>query len=333
LITRDDIFTVELTEKMILDAVHYAEKSLHYTFNRMGSGNLYDRVRNIVKGLIMEAAFKRLLDVHQVKYDLLGNTHWTKKDRYDVGLNGHKYDIKGFFINDQWRVTEILKDPGWLLDCSALVPSDQVNAKSLKDDDVYVFPFMIGEVERTNDPDLFTLNRFRYLVHLFWDYAWIKNADWKSLGSLRIQSKTQSELKLRIGGQGANQEIVIEEIILQPKAEVITRNEFFTVLFAQVSGIPSTDVTISCAANKKSESITRRDWGNIWVYNSVVYFTGYMRKGDFRQRSVEIPRYYKKCKQYGETKTVNRMLPIIELNPLSHILPPNFQRFIPADKG
>jgi serine phosphatase RsbU (regulator of sigma subunit) len=88
MITKDDITIVEVTDQMILDAVHYAEKSLQYTFNRMGSRNLYDRVRNIVKGILMEAAFKRLLDYHEVKYDLLGHTHWTKRDRYDVGING-----------------------------------------------------------------------------------------------------------------------------------------------------------------------------------------------------------------------------------------------------
>lgn len=122
MITKDDIFTVDVTDKMVFDAVHYAEKSLHYTYNRMGSSNMYDRVRNIVKGLIMESAFKRLLDYHHVHYDLLGNTHWTKKDRCDVGIDGHKYDIKGFFITESWKANEIKQDLGWLLDCCALVP-------------------------------------------------------------------------------------------------------------------------------------------------------------------------------------------------------------------
>lgn len=98
MITRDDIFVVEVTDQMIIDAVHYVEISLRYTFNRMGKRNPYDRVGNIVKGLIMEAAFKRLLDHHNVHYDLLGNTHWTKKDRYDVGFDGHRYDIKGYTL-------------------------------------------------------------------------------------------------------------------------------------------------------------------------------------------------------------------------------------------
>ncbi|MGD0752951.1 MAG: hypothetical protein ABSA23_16280 [Anaerolineales bacterium] len=75
MITKKDIFHVVVSEPMIFDAIHYAEKSLHYTFNRMGSSNLWDRVHNIVKRLIMESAFKRVLDYHEVQHDLLGNTH------------------------------------------------------------------------------------------------------------------------------------------------------------------------------------------------------------------------------------------------------------------
>lgn len=320
MLTKDDIFTVIVTDQMIFDAVHYAEKSLHYTFNRMGSANLYDRVRNIVKGLIMESAFKQLLDSHDVKYDLFGNTHWTKKDRYDVGLDGHKCDIKGFFIGDEWRAKEILKDPTWLLDCCALVPSDQVNAKSLKDDDYYVFPFMIGEVERSNEPNLFTANRFRYLIHAFWDYAWFKNENWKCLGRMKIQSLSKNSIHLRIGGQGENQEIITEEIDLNPGASVITSSEYYTLLFAQTNESASGEIVIQCDSNKQVEKITTHDWGNIWFYNGIVYFTGYMPKADFKKKTVEIPRFYKKCKQYGETKTVNRMLPVNELNPLIDLL-------------
>ena len=135
MITKNDIIVVEVTDSMILDAVHYAEKPLHYTFNRMGKANPYERVRNIVKGLIMESAFKKLLDHHNVKYDLLGNTHWTKKDRYDVGLDGRRYDIKGYFVGEPSKVKAIKVDPVWLFDCCALVPADQLNAKSLKQDD------------------------------------------------------------------------------------------------------------------------------------------------------------------------------------------------------
>jgi len=332
MITKEDIFRVDVSEQMILDAVHYAEKSLHYTFNRMGSSNLYDRVRNIVKGLIMESAFKRLLDYHNVQYDLLGNTHWTKKDRYDVGIGGHKFDIKGCFITETWKATAIKQDPGWLLDCSALVPSDQIHTKSLKSDDLYVFPIMTGEMERSNEPDLFTLDRYRYLIHCFWNYAWIKNDEWKNRGKLTIESKLDHNLHLRVGGQGENIELVVEEFNLAPGSKVTTKNEFFTVLFTQTNAILHGEVIVQSKKIPEAERIGPNDWGNIWFYDGIVYFTGYLPKHEFKTKAVEIPRFYKKCKQYGETKTVNHSVPVKDLNPLYSILPKNPQKKIPASK-
>jgi len=332
MITRNDIFIVDITDQMILDAVHYAEKSLHYTYNRMGSSNLYDRVRNIVKGLIMESAFKRLLDYNNVQYDLLGNTHWMKKDRYDVGIDGHKYDIKGCYITETWKVTAIKQDPGWLLDCSALVPSDQINSKSLKSDDLYVFPIMTGEVERSNEPDLFKIDRYRYLIHCFWDYTWIKNDQWISRGKLTIESKLNHYLHLRVGGLGENKELVVEEFNLAPRSKVITKNEFFTVLFTQTNANSQGEVIVQSKKIPKPEQIGPNDWGNIWFYDGKVYFTGYLTKQEFKARSVEIPMYYKKCKQYGETKTINHSVPIKDLNPLYPILPMDPQKLIPANE-
>jgi hypothetical protein len=331
MLTKEDIFVVQVSDKMILDAVHYAEKSLHYTYNRMGSAKPYDRVRNIVKGLVMEAAFKRLLEFHQVHFDLYGNTHWTKKDRYDVGIDGHKFDIKGFHIGESWKAEAIRKDRGWLLDCCALVPSDQIVTKSLKDDDYYVFPFLVGEFERGADHVVH--HDWSYFIHVFWDFAWIKNKTWCNRGTLRIESKSEETVHFRLGGQGQDQELIIEEFDLKPMAVVSTKNEYYTVLFTQTSKLPQGEILIVCDGNEKTEIIDVTSWENIWVYSGIVCFTGYITKAEFRKRSVEIPRFFKECKQYGETKTVNRKMMVQDLNPLNILLPKNCKKFVSTETG
>lgn len=332
MISKDDIFLVEGTDQMVLDAVHYAEKSLHYTFNRMGKSNPYDRVRNIVKGLIMEAALKRLLDFHNVQYDLLGNTHWTKKDRYDVGLDGHRYDIKGYFVGDPSKVNAIKHDKSWLLDCCALVPSDQLNAKSLKEDDYYVFPFLVGDIDRNQGPDLFDSVKFKYRIHAFWDYAWFKNERWESMGKMTIHSRMEEILRIRIGGQDENKESIEEEFVLHPGEIVQTKNQFFTVLFLQTTDTPSGELVVRCEEKNITENVGGSDWGNIWVYESLIYITGYMSKGEFKRRSRKIPRFYKDCKQYSETRIDNCMLIIAELDPITSILPKKSIHYLPADE-
>ena len=45
-----------------------------------------------------------------------------------------------------------------------------------------------------------------------------------------------------------------------------------------------------------------------------------MKKGEFKERSRNIPRFYKKCKQYQDTMTENNELKVSELHPLPDYL-------------
>lgn len=318
MLDKTDVFEIKVTTDNLLVAVHYAEKSLHFTFNRMGRANPYDRAINIVKGVVMEGAFKDLLTDLNVNYDLLGNTHWTKKDKYDVGINGARCDLKGFFIANPQSQSQIIRDPGWLLDCCALVPSDQVESVNLKENDIYTFPFLIGKVYR-DYANLQNVLEYYYLVHDFYEYAWIKN-EGKPLGRLLVQSSMNEDFSFRIGGQDTTGELVIEDTILKPNRSFQTTNTFQTALFLQSNEIPSGNLKVMAPKNGLVREIHYSNWGNIWIYDPQVYITGWIRKGEFRERSVEIPRFYKDCKQYSETQTINRKMIIKDLYAIDKFL-------------
>lgn len=332
MITAKDIFVVQVSEMMVSEGINYAEKSLHYTYNRMGLSNHYDRLRNIVKGLIMEQALKELLTIHNVHFDLLGNTHWMKKDRYDVGINGKRYDVKGNYISNQKDAHRVKLDPSWLLDCCALVPKDQVEAKSLAADDYYVFAYMIGSFVRDTSKiyDMFNREAKRYLIHTFLDNAWYKNENWKSIGKLQIESKMETPIAIRIGGQDENGEVTEEIMKIAPGGQYVTKKDFFTVLFAQTSSLPSGGLTVKNSTIGKTEEIGLLDWGNLWVQDSFVYLPGFISKGKFRDVSVDIPMYYKNCKQYSETRTPNRMINVEDLDSLRELLPEDYSLTISA---
>jgi len=318
LITKNDILDVCVKESHILTAVLYAEKSLHYTYNRMGSGSSYNRLLNIVKGLIMEEAFKSLLDSLSVKYDLLGCTHWTKKDKYDIGINNSRCDIKGFYISNSFNQRQLLMDRSWFLDCCALVPSDQVESVNLKENDLYIFPFLIGTTVERAANELPIQKRY-YFVHDFFDYQWIKNSG-EPLGKLIIQLIGNRSLVLRIGGQGEDGELIIEQVILNPSSTYQTNNTFQTALFLQMEELPNEILKIMSQKNHLVHEVHPNNWGNIWFYDAKVFITGGIYKGEFREKSIEIPRFYKDCKQYTETKTINRSIPKKNLYPIDKFL-------------
>ena len=319
---RNDIFTVAVTDEMKFAAVDYAEKTLHYTFNRMGLASHYKRIQNIVKGIVMERAFRALLDHHEVAYELLGNTHWTKKDRYDVGINGHRYDIKGFMVAG--KAAEIKEDPGWLLDCCALVPSDQIESRNLTENDRYVFPFMTGDfmAEIGDVYGLFSSLEFLYLLHSFWGYEWAKNEDWEdSKGKITVESNMSQPIILRIGGQGEDQDLLVDEFEIGPGEKKILDGDYYTMLFAQTLDRPTGELNVFQEETGVEEVIGLYDWGNAWPYGATVYLAGHIKKGEFKQSSTSIPRFYKDCKQYSETRVENHMMMVGDLSSLRDLLP------------
>jgi len=68
-VNENDILALKAKDKWIIPAVKYAEKSWPCTFNRMGKANIYERMRNIAKGIIVQQAFENLLKEKGVKYE------------------------------------------------------------------------------------------------------------------------------------------------------------------------------------------------------------------------------------------------------------------------
>jgi len=314
MITKKDIMEVRVRPVMIEAGIAYAERSLHFTFNRMGLSSHYNRIRNIISGIVMEEAFRRLLDGSHVKYDLMGRTHFTQKDRYDVGIRGNRYDVKGFVVKDEDRLAAASQDTGWFLECSALVPADQVAARSLREDDVYVFAFATLALAPRG------AGRHEHWIHTFWEYDWFKNPEWKSLGRMKLVSKMALPCRVRVGGQAEDEDLLCEKLALRPGEKATTKLEYYTALFLQPEELPAGSLEIACERRDTRALVTSDAWENVWLDFEKVFFAGWMTKGEFRKRAKEIPRFYKKCKQYGETKTVNRMLLVKDLHPMSELL-------------
>ncbi len=90
--------------------IHYAVRSLSYTYDRMG-GSVYSRLRRIVGGVAVELAFRRYLGQQGIPFDQKGATPFTEPDRYDVALGGHRCDVKTFIISRRKQIISLRRDP------------------------------------------------------------------------------------------------------------------------------------------------------------------------------------------------------------------------------
>src|SRR3989338_8187843 len=227
-----DIIIVPAQDFWINKSLEYAIKSWPFTYNRMGKPNTYHRIQNIAKGLIPQFAFEGILKKKNIKHDKFGETDWHKIDKYDIGINGKRCDIKSNFLDlDSTYLKSRKFNPNnlnWFLDCQALVPTDQTWSETLKDDDYYIFAFVIGRIKNLSPNP--TLNRWspntkpagKKIMHSFWDYNWWKPKKWliengtNPLGKISIISsdKKDNRIEFELIGTSEPKVFMKEKIVL-----------------------------------------------------------------------------------------------------------------------
>lgn len=321
MLTAEEIVVVRFTEEMVNHGIDYAKKSWPFTFNRMGL-RTEPRILNICKGVLVEKAFIELLRMMDIGHDLTGATHYTRKDRYDVHIAGDRWDIKSLYIHPRYFVENLSpSSKGWLLDCPALVPTDQLHARSLRDDDVYIFPFLTGFIdERPGEPKLFPTSANSYLIGAPFAYDWWNRRHSPGpIGRLELTcvGARTTPCQVEIGGQDESKNLIVETIEVND-SPVQTENAYDTLLYLHPSSFPNGSIRLK--ADKGCEDTWGpHDWADIYISDGLIYFAGAMTKGDFRDLSREIKRFTKT--KINETKTNNNMLMVQDLDPIGEHIP------------
>lgn len=349
-ITEKDIMIIEALDKFVETGTKYAEKSWVYTFNRMGKADIYERMRNIVKGIIPQAAFEFLLKQKKINYQTEPRERWYEINRYDIFVDNRKYDIKANFIDTSKTEFRNLSPNNVtpLLNCSALVPTDQLHSRSMEDNDIYIFCFLTGEIKNLNNYEpnqmLFRKKDGNWIIHGFWEYEFIKPPKWineygnKNLGKITITSSDKSDegKKFLVGGTKKERNFYAEEVKLNHR-RATTEEEFFQLFFIRPLDclIPYGKLIVKTETGyeeiiqprggfeirriKEKIKLTKNDWNDIWIYKPIIYFVGYMTKKEFLDNSEEIKRFDKTVKQF-EPKTDNNRFYVYNLRPINEIL-------------
>jgi hypothetical protein len=305
---------------LTLAGIEYAKKSLHYTYNRMRLSTAA-RLRKIVAGVAVELAFQHWLDANGIPYDRLGTTAFTERDRYDLRLGGRRCDLKSFLLSDRAKISALRRDPAWLLDAAALVPEDQFTGGSLEENDFYLFGFLAGLETRHSDDlkKVIEADQDMYLLHTPGLAKWRGEGNWRSLGRLALKSSAQRPLAVEVGGQDAQRGAIRERLRLEPRTRVVTRSEFFSLLYLHATRLPGGTVGVHSPTFNETHLVAADDWANIWVYGMEVFIAGWQTKGDFRARSRKLSKG-SSVKQYPRTQTDNRAVYVRDLRPIDELV-------------
>jgi hypothetical protein len=315
MVSAAEFISIPYTADMTQAGITYACKSLHYTYNRMGS-SAYKRLQRIVAGVGVELAFRRLLAQEDIPHDSQGATPFTDPDRYDIAIGGRRCDIKSFLITNKTRIREIRKDPRLIEAAQALVPVDQISSSQLEDEDIYIFAFLTTLLT-PNQPTLEKAIQAKqpiYMIHPL-PREWARPKKWASLAEIALKSNCTKTIKVELGGQNKEQAYQSEHLIIKPGVRITAKSEFYALHYINTPHLPDGEVGIYSSKLDETQIILPYQWGNIWVYGMDCIFTGYLTRKDYRQNATHLPAG-SRVFQYPRTSTPNLALAIEDLHPL-----------------
>ena len=310
MLSSSDLLHLPYTSDLTEGGIAYALLSLPY------ANQTYERVRRVVAGAIVELAFRRYLSQQDIPFDIAAATPFTDPTRHDVLLGGHRCDIKSFLISHRDQIADIRRDPGVLLKVPALVPSDLHANNGHSDNDLYLFAFISGVIAASQSDlkKVVETNQPHHLIHIMPE-KWRKPFHWNPLGPLVLKSESDTEMLVELSGQDSGRGSLMRLVNLPPKTRVTVDDPFYSVTALHVKNIPSARLGIHSPAHKETHLISPMEWGNIWVYGMDITLTGFISRGEFRQRAKLLPP--NSCTfQYDRTKTKNLTVPVSELSPL-----------------
>ena len=307
-------YTPDLTE----GGIAYALRSLLYSFDHT-SKSLYDRLRRVVAEAAVELAFRRHLSEQNVPFEVRSATPFTEPDKFSVALGGHRCDIKSFLISHRDQISEMRRTPDVLLNAPALVPSDHHIIDGRSDNDLYLFAFLSGLIAASQDDlqKVIETNQPHYLIHAM-PAKWRKPLKWNPLGPLVLKSESDAETLVEVSGQDSGRGFLTRRVNLPAKMRVTVEDPFYSVTSVHIKNMPSARLGIHSPAYKEVHVISPLEWGNIWVYGMEIMLTGFISRGEFRQRAKMIAPN-SRVFQYDHTKTKNLAVPVSNLSPLQDL--------------
>ena len=310
-----DILHLPYTSDLTEGGISYACRLLATTSDRMG-GSTEDRLRRIVGRVAAELAFRRFLSEQTIPFGVLGAIPFTKPDRYDVSLGGHRCNLKSFLITHRPQITKLRQDPSLVLQAPALVPIDQFAAEGSKQDDLYLFAFLLGLLAagREDMGKAAAAGQPAYLIHPLPD-EWRRPAKWLPLEELALKSECKMPFLVELGGQTAGREFVTTTLELPPKKRVPVEQSFHSLAYIHATSRPEARIGLHSPARGEAIIVPAQAWSNIWVYGMEILMTGWLSHEEFR-RKAKVLNAGMRAMQYDRTRVKNLFVQMEELNPL-----------------
>ena len=319
MITSSDLISFPYTPDLSEGGIAYACRWLAGTYERMGDSPA-ERLRRNAGGAALELAFRRHLSAQAVPFEVREGTPFSQPEHYNLALGGHRCDIISYLITRPNQVAQMRRDPASLLQAPALIPLDQFAAEGHKQDDLYVFAFLMGRVATTQE-DMRAASAAGQPVHFIYALpeAWRRPTNWQRLEQLTLKSECADAMPVEIGGLDAQRNFVTSACELPPRTRVVLPQEFYSLAYMHAGRLPDARLGLHSLVRGEAYIIQPYEWRDIWIQGDQILLAGWLTHEEFRSQAAVLnsgaPTF-----QFAHTHTKNLLVRTDALNPLGSLL-------------
>ena len=318
MISASDIIKLPFTSDLTEGGIAYAARALAQNYGSPDA-SVYTRLRRIVGSVATELAFRRYLGEKGVPFRIKSALPFSAPDRYDVLLGGRRCNINTYLAAKRSQITAMRRSPEMILSGPALIPEDQLSPPDQTGKELLLFAFLLGLT--TNSPEeihkAVESKQPIYLIHPL-QAGWSNPPAWATLGRLALKSESAAPLTVEIGGQDASRNFITEKLTLAPLTRTFAQNNYYSLAYLHVDGLPTARVGIHSAGRNEIYLIHSHEWGNIWIYGLEIWLAGYISENEFR-RKASTTFAGSRVFQYSKTQTKSLSVPVSDLRSLEDL--------------
>ena len=302
-----DFITIEPSSEILLKAIDYGGRSIHFTYDRMAYGSLLEnRIIRIVVGIVVERAFEDYLREQKINFDISGRTHWRIKDSAEFIINEQKIDIKGYHVYPRPE----RHFPQWFLPVEGLVPYDQLLKPNSPD--IFVQAFLVS-------PQINRSSKHNHIV--VFSRSWSNR--WRE--ARRIEISADNPVKITLHGEGVegigkskyNRCDTSETFLINPGKISISSTKFSSLQYLSLDGGIKNNVSVKIENNGVT-NFSQEDWIDVWLDKPAITFAAWGTKEDYKKGQVILPKSQTTLYS-GGTRTKNFGQKISNLRPIKEL--------------
>ncbi len=308
-------YTPDLTQAGILHACHILARAQHKI-----PANPVLALRRLVIHSALDLAFRHYLGEQGVPYQTLNTTPFSRPGHQDVILGGRRCVFICSILSSASKHPSSPSRRLALLQKLARVPGEFLNTDSHFDPEIFIFAFVIyfSSPVQAGPPAETTPNFPAYYLYPM-PTTWARPNRWKPLGLLLLETATSQALTLELGGLGADRQYLSYSVPLQPHQPLHLQTGLHTLAYLALPMRPQGRIQIYSSALRRRYVPSPDRWGDLWVQGDEIILTGYMTRGEFRQRARALP--HKAHKEPYQMPDLRDMaLPVSELHPIQDLL-------------